>query len=57
MNKRRRKLLNRRSKFSGIRMEPDLYAEARRKASLQRQSFSEYTRQLIVRDLAAAAAR
>ena len=57
MNKRRRKLLNRRSKFSGIRMEPDLYAEARRKATLRHQTFSEYVRQLIVDDLLAAAAR
>ncbi len=41
----------RRSEFTGIKMERDLYERATARAQRQRQTYSEYVRQLIVRDI------
>jgi hypothetical protein len=37
--------------FIGIKMPPDMYAKARRRARGRSQSYSEYVRQLIVCDI------
>jgi hypothetical protein len=39
------------SKFTGIRIEPELYDQAKLRAKGRYQTYSEYVRQLIVRDI------
>jgi Arc/MetJ-type ribon-helix-helix transcriptional regulator len=49
MNKLKRPLA---AEFTAVKMEPDLYKKAKRRARSRYQSYSEYVRQLIVRDVA-----
>lgn len=39
------------TEFTGIKMEPDLYEQAQKRARARHQTYSEYVRQLIVRDV------
>jgi hypothetical protein len=39
------------SQFTGIRIESELYDQAKRRAKGRYQTYSEYVRQLIVRDI------
>ena len=39
------------SKFTGIRIEPELYDQAKLRAKGRYQTYSEYVRQLIVSDI------
>jgi hypothetical protein len=43
--------VEKRSEYTGIKMERDLYEKARRRANERHQTYSEYIRQLIVSDL------
>jgi hypothetical protein len=40
------------SKYTAMRIERQLYRKARRRARARHQTYSEYVRQLIVRDIA-----
>ena len=39
------------SEFTGVKMEPELYDQAKRRAKGRHQTYSEYVRQLIVHDI------
>jgi predicted DNA-binding protein len=41
----------RQSEFTAIKMDPDMYERARERAESRHQTYSEYVRQLIVRDI------
>jgi hypothetical protein len=39
------------TEYTGIKMERDLYEQAKQRAQARHQTYSEYVRQLIVRDI------
>jgi Arc/MetJ-type ribon-helix-helix transcriptional regulator len=51
MSRRRKAPEVKRSEYTAVRMEPELYEQAFQRAQDRYQTFSEYVRQLIVRDL------